>query len=393
MKQILKRSVTAFLAAGMMLSAFSGCGGAAKADPAASAPAASKAGEQATENVANGEIPPFKVGFAITAAGSTHELSLVKVVKEAAEAMGGEVIVDNNMVYTPEGQISSVENLIQAGADIISFCAVTGDATLAKVAKICEDNKVYLNVWDTDIADPEVKKAVETKEYFAGSTNEDQVKVGYDGIKRLVDMGSKNIVIVKMNDGMTTLDLREQGANKAAEELGAKIVYKIVNPEDPAKAMQDVMTAHPDVDGLYILGVTRKYATPMINVINNSGKKINVGAIDFADEIGSLLKDGTLKFCYGGHAPTAYFSTLMAINKMAGTPLSDAPYKINIEYLCVESEQDVEDYFAYIAGDVPVYRPEDTKNMVKLFNPALTPEAMQEFASAYSMKWVQERNK
>ncbi len=337
--------------------------------------------------------PTIKVGFAVTAAGSTHEMSLLKVVREAAEGVGGEMILDNNMVYTPEGQIASVENLIQAGANIISFCAVTGDATLAKVMQICEQNKVYLAVWDTEITDPDVKKAIEANPYFVGNTNENQIQAGYDSTKVLADAGAKNVVIVKLNDGMAALDQREEGVRKAADEFGMKVVYKIINPEDPAKAMQDVLTANPEVDSVEILGVSRRYATPIVNTIQNSGKNIIVGCHDFTDEMAGLLDSGIVKVFHGGHAPTAYFATMMAINKYMGTPLGDGPTKITIPYLIIKDSAQVEDYFDYVAAkDLPLFSVEETQNLLKKANPNLTLADMQAFCDLYSLDWVKAKN-
>ena len=90
--------------------------------------------EKKTDSDTDGEEverKPFKIGFSVWGTSDSHG----RYVSQAAswvEELGGEVIVDVAQGFTIDAQVASIENLIQSGADIVSFCAYSGEAVIPK---------------------------------------------------------------------------------------------------------------------------------------------------------------------------------------------------------------------------------------------------------------------
>src|SRR5699024_2263818 len=111
-----------------------------------------------------GEIPDFKLGFSVWATSDSHG----RYVTQAAEwckDLGGEVVLDVAGM-TPEGQIASAENLIQAGCNAITFCAYTGESIIPKISQLCKENEVYFAIWDTTVTDDLIREMLDDNPYF-----------------------------------------------------------------------------------------------------------------------------------------------------------------------------------------------------------------------------------
>jgi len=337
---------------------------------------------------------PFKFGFSIWGTSDGHGRYVTEATKWAVKAMGGDLVIDTGAL-SPDAQITSIENLIQAGCKIVSFCAYTGDACIPKIAQLCKDNGVYFVIWDTDITDPKVKQIVEANPYYVGNTNEDQFSTGYDGVAQLAKLGVKNLVLVKYGIGVATCDDREKGALKAAQEKGIKIAYTIIAPEDAKKAMQDVLVSHPEVDGLFVLGGTESYLSPMNSAIAAAGKsgKVRIASIDFSDAMKGMFASKSLDLIYGGHIVTSTFAALMAVNAYYKTPLSAKPYKVHIPYLKLTSSAESEAYYSLVVGSVPPYNADELKKFVKYYNDGLTLDSFQKMVSQYSISDIQARHR
>lgn len=339
----------------------------------------------------NGEIPNFKLGFSVWGTSDSHGRYVAQAA-EWCEALGGEVVVDIGGM-TPEGQIASAENLIQAGCNAITFCAYTGESIIPKISQLCKENEVYFAIWDTTVEDDSIREMLDANPYFAGTTNEDQEEAGYTAVKQLADKGASNFVLIKYAIGVATCDMREEGALRAIDELGLNCVYTIVAPEDTKKAVQDVLTSYPTVDAIVSLGATSAYITPSIQAIEAVGRKGEVltAGFDFSDTMGSEIEAGDLSLVFGGHIITSHFANLMALDALFGTPINEERKELIIPYLLVKSTEDIDNYNKYVIGDKP-YTVEEMKEYLKYCNPDLTFDKFQEMVSKYSIEDVVKRH-
>lgn len=321
------------------------------------------------------EVKPLKFGYSGFGDATVME-DYLRPVKWAVEGAGGELVVDYAQ-FSPEGQISSVENLISAGCNIVIYSNIAGEASIPQVSKICQENKVHWVLWDTDVTTPEILEVLESDPYFVGFTNEDQKQTGYDGMRQLIEAGAKKIIVYKYATGVATCDYRVEGALKACEELNGEVVATLEAPEDQKAAMESVLLAHPEADGLFLAG-GGQLVIPMAEAIKQADRKISISTIDLFDGLDTYLDDQTILVCRGGHYVTGFAAALMAINAYYETPLSTDKYKITIPEMVFTSAADYTSYKQYCENDdVQVYTPDDIKQFLKIYSPDLTVDSFQ----------------
>ncbi len=331
----------------------------------------------------------FKYGFISWGTADEHGRTLNAAVKWAVDAAGGEVVTDGSAI-SAESTVAAAENLIQSGCNMISFCTYAGEASVAQISKLCQENGVYWTMWDTTIADPDIAAMIAEDPYYVGSTSEDNYTAGYNTLKSLAEAGASNIILIKYGVNIPTCDDRCKGAYAAAEDLGVNIVYEIVTPEDYKKATQDALVAYPDTDAVLLTG-SGSNTTSVVAAFQEAGKeKFYIGAFDYFDQMGECLKDGELTVINGGHMVTGTFSALMAINAFQGNPLSDEKIKVIIPYLTLTSYEDYELYKKY-ASENAAYTSQELQACIKADNPELTIDSFQEFIGKWSIEDIQAR--
>lgn len=140
------KKVIALLLAAVMVFALCACGqqGAEGKDPAA-------------------KLPEFKLGIPMENTANPAQYSYLENMVYLCGNFpnGGTAVAEADDLTDPDHMISSVEKLISAGCNMITICPCN-DTMLIKVAKLCEENKVYWAVAWRDILDPEVRDVVYT---------------------------------------------------------------------------------------------------------------------------------------------------------------------------------------------------------------------------------------
>jgi hypothetical protein len=332
---------------------------------------------------------PFKYGLISWGTADEHGRTLTEALKWAVEAAGGEFLLDGTAI-SAETTIAAAENLIQSGANMISFCTYAGEATVPVISNLCQENGVYWTMWDTTISDPEIQALIDEDPYFVGTTNEDQYTSGYETMKNMIEQGATKVIVFKYGVNIPTCDDRVAGAQAAADEFGAEFIYEVVAPDDYAKAAQDAITANPEADAAFMAGAGQQ-APAVAAAYEAAGIEDYVlGIFDYGDQMGEMFKNGQLNISNGGHMVTATFSALMAINSYYGTPLSDAKYQVTIPYLTLSSYDDYLIYKEY-ASEGAAYTSEELQQMLKVNNPDLTLEDFQAFVSNWSVADIAER--
>ncbi|NLM19986.1 MAG: substrate-binding domain-containing protein [Clostridiaceae bacterium] len=345
--------------------------------------------EKKTDSDTDGEEverKPFKIGFSVWGTSDSHG----RYVSQAAswvEELGGEVIVDVAQGFTIDAQVASIENLIQSGADIVSFCAYSGEAVIPKISELAEKNEVYFVMWDTTVSDPAIQEMVDSNPYFVGTTNEGQFEAGYETVEYLAEQGATDFVIIKYAIGVAICDERVDGASKAIDDLGLNLTYVIEVPEDTKKAVEDTLVNYPEVNAVVAVGGTAMYVTPSIQAIESVGRKGEVltSGFDFSDTMGAELEAGDLSLVLGGHVVTTHFANLMALSAYWGDPINPDKEQLMIPYLTVTSPEDIDNFNKYVVGDVPPYTPEE---MLDSISSDKTFDDFQKIAMEYSIEDV-----
>ena len=155
------------------------------------------------------EEESYLFGVSIWADSGPLAKQVISNLRFTAGVLGSEieVIVDG---FKPENQVSNIENLIARGCDAVMICNCT-DAVVPKIVKLCEESNVPVALYFRKINDPEIREYAESTSCFIGNCHEDEVAVGYNLGKAMVEKGSKNAVLINYNKGDTTAEARAEG--------------------------------------------------------------------------------------------------------------------------------------------------------------------------------------
>jgi ABC-type sugar transport system substrate-binding protein len=375
------KKTVAIVSAVLVLLSVMGCDGSSK----------SGSGSSRTDRaITSTEAKPFKYGFISWGTADEHGRTLNAACAWAITAAGGQILQDGSAI-TAETTIAAVENLIQAGCNMIAFCTYAGEASVPRISRLCQENQVYWTMWDTTIASSDVQNLIASDPYFVGTTNENQYDAGYKTMKTLLEKGARNIIMVKYGVNIPTCDDRTAGGYAAVAEVpGAKVLYEIVTPEDYRKAAQDALVAYPQTDCFFLAGSGSQSAAMAAACQDRGLSNYYIGAFDYFDGMGQMLQEGSLQVINGGHMVTSTFSALMAINSYYGTPLSADKYQITIPYLTLSSYEDYEAYIEF-ASRGAAYNADEMKQFIKINNSSLTLNSFQDMVSKWSIADIRSR--
>lgn len=391
-----KTVVSILLAVVMLMAVMTGCGGQKNTQGDAGKTVAS-AENSAAPTSSN---KPFKVGFPWLMTSDPTFVAIQNSVKAACEAAGGELVLEN-WNYTPDGLVTCSEKLISQGVDGLILIP-TSDSIAPKLQKMCEDAKIPFVFPYRFIVDPKIKASVEASPYYVGNSMENDEDFAYEAIKRLAGKGVKNLAILGLPKGDISGDRRDMGINKAAKEFGVKILAEtrgLAQGSDATKAVESFIAAYPEMDGIFIVGaaITPGILQGTTKALDMHGKagKVKVGMIDFTAGMADEFNKGYLTLAAGGNMvadPT--LTSIMLINKIKGTPLSDKPFTIYVNVMFLESAQQANDYFKYVEGDVPPFSKEEMqKGMFKFNDSSITAENIKKIAQNYSLEDIMNRHK
>lgn len=320
-------------------------------------------------------------------------------ITQLVEAAGGELLVEN-AALTPEGNIQAYERLIAAGVDGLVVIPAA-DSVLPRIKEMCEDAEIPWSVYYRSILDEDIKKEVESSEYYLGNTYEDEIMAGYNLTAKMGEAGCKNIVLFSTALGDTTGAQREEGMNQACEEYGIEVINEFratAQASDAAQSIESVLTTHPEVDGIFIAAgtITPGILPAITSVLDQYGRDdVKITIIDYPQGLQDAFADGYMLAACGGHNVTdPLFATSLVLNKIKGTPLSEEAFSVRINQMILESEEDVVNYFKYCESGVPTYTPDEAKEMLfKWENDEVTQESFLKVAEEYTMDSVIERHK
>ncbi|MCI9151431.1 MAG: sugar ABC transporter substrate-binding protein [Lachnospiraceae bacterium] len=356
-------------------------------------PAEGQEEEGGTQGAGVGEH--FTIGYP-TAPSYNAVMSAMHKNREAvAQAAGGELITEV-FDFTPEGTVSAIEKLIQAGCNGV-FVTPMADSILPTIVKMCEESNVYFVLSMRSVNDPEVKEIVEASPMYAGNVYENEVSAGYEMGKALADAGGKQYAIIAPAVGDTTGALREQGLAQAAEEFGLEQVAEVRAPEqasDSASAVESFIASYPELDGIIRLGSTATGDVGAIcTTLNNLGKAgtIKFITVDTEEGCDAYLEDGTITATLNDLlVQDSIVAAAMLVNAITGTPLDGN--EVAIEYSRIGKAEELSLYYEYIACDTPVFNTEEIRStLLRAYNPEVTIDEISSMANTLTASGVKER--
>ncbi|MDD4680818.1 MAG: sugar ABC transporter substrate-binding protein [Clostridia bacterium] len=336
------------------------------------------------------------IGLGIWGNADPLSTMVIKMVQSAADALGAkvEVLVDDG--FNPDKQISNVENFIAKGVDGIIICNGSDDI-MPKIVKKCDEAKVPVAIYFRQIIDKEVKEYCEKSPYYIGCVHEDEEMVGYQLGKALADKGVKKAGVINYNKGDTTAETRYNGYIKAFNELGVTKVaeqWEIITGEKAANAVEQFLSAYPDMNGLAIVGGGGEPLTGAVQALKKNNKigAVEITGSDFGPDIKKNIQSKEISAMSGGHWTDPFYCFMLMYNFATGNPLSKGPANISMNPIFITSVEEADQYSKWFEGELLPYTADEVKQMTVKNNPDFNLEKLQSIAAAYSIKDVMTRH-
>ncbi|HKX30100.1 MAG TPA: substrate-binding domain-containing protein [Blastocatellia bacterium] len=188
------------------------------------------------------------------------------------------------------GQINIVEDAINRRVDGIVLAPSHGDSLVPMVAR-AQKQGIPVTIFDSGISTDQYLS------YVATDNHEGGVVAGKRMGERLGGKGK--VAILGVKKGSVSTDEREQGFEETIKQQfpGIQIVqwlYGEANATKSLSAAEDILTAHPDLSGLFASNESSTVgAVNAIRQRNLSGKVLLVGFDATADLVNNV-KDGAI---------------------------------------------------------------------------------------------------
>ncbi len=312
--------------------------------------------------------------------------------KQAIEDGANEIDMVINIGWAKEHMISSVEKLISAGCNMITICPCN-DTMLIKVAKLCEENKVYWAVAWRDILDPEVRDVVYASPYFCGTAVQSDLNAGYAAVKAMGEAGMKKIGLISLDKSSSCAALREKGMQKALDEYGMQVVAEardLQQAADAAQAVESFIVANPDLDGVYIacsMGMNILDGTLSALEQYDPDNHIKISVIDFLTGLDTCFEKDRIICAQGGiYIPVQIACGMLEMNAILnGGRLGGQAWDVPISFGAVGSAEEFKDYSKFCEGALPTYTFEELQNLFITYNPDVTGEDIIAWGNAFNL--------
>lgn len=191
---------------------------------------------------------PYTIGVTNFSMGNSWRVQMVAELEAAAEANPD---IEELIVLNSDGnqakQVSDIEDLMARGVDAILFLPATPDGIVPQIEEAVDAGIVSI-----------VFNGLVNTSNFHSIVWSDEFKFGYLGGKWLNDAlgGEGKIVMLSGIAGNSVSQSRADGA-KAGFDPGIEILQEVYGGwayDQGKKAMEDLIAAYPEIDGVYSQG-------------------------------------------------------------------------------------------------------------------------------------------
>lgn len=249
--------VTSFMSAAFAPAAYSN-------EPAPMRPAAWS--DAKTDCSAMKKDPPWTIGVSNYSLGNSFRVQMFEELKFAAakDSRIKDIVFTNSDGSVPK-QLSDIEDLLARGVDGLLVTPLSSEAVAPSVEDAVGDG-IPTVIFNNEIATDKFTSIVWADEYRFGW-------LGGQWLKEKLG-GKGKVVVLEGMAGTSTSDLRTRGALDA---LGSDVTILARQPADWAydkgkAAMQDFISAYPQIDGVYSQGGAMSQAA--IDALTTAGKPL-----------------------------------------------------------------------------------------------------------------------
>ena len=212
------------------------------------------------------KAPPWTIGVSNYSLANSFRVQMFAELKYAASKDNRiKTLIITNADGSVPKQLSDVEDLLTKGVDGLLITPLSAEAAAPSVEQAVADG-VPTVIFNNEIATDKFTSIVWADEYKFGW-------IGGEWLKEKLG-GKGNIVVLEGMAGTSTSDLRTRGALDA---LGSGVTILARQPSDWAydkgkKAMQDFISAYPQIDGVYSQGGAMSQAA--LDALTTAGKPL-----------------------------------------------------------------------------------------------------------------------
>lgn len=391
-----KKIISIFMAASLMLS-MTACSKSEK-----SAGNTSESGQTIYSDTTDAE--PLTIGYTFWDLDfdgfmndQAHQIKLV------ADALNVNLIFNPDTTdFSADSMVKAAETFAEQGVDgmiVINF----SEDSLVDISNICLDKEIPFIQATRTIADAEVAKVVEANPYYVGRMHENEYSAAYEVGRKLIEDGSKKIVMFCPEHGDASYEARAQGFRDACEEPDVEIVeevWELADDENTKEATIEMLKKYPDCDGIFSI---RGGLFPFIvSAEDEMGLEeyIPIAGVDFDNSLGKYIESGAIKAVAGGHQADASLSLITLVNAIRGNiDKSEYPVDINYNMMVIDSIEAFNDYKEWCLGyeedfeNKQILNRNDARGLCVDFNPDATLMDITTFAENMSLEGVKERHK
>lgn len=372
-----KKLLSLLLALCLMAALLAGCDNGQAGDDTPS-DSNSPAGSNSTET----EMPAYKIGIiSHTNSGGCWERIL-----DAAEYMGGELNCEVSAAVgsSADAILTEAENFIASGVD--GLIIMNDGGVTSRLVDLCEEAGVYIVFSDCglSVVEEDDYSTYATSEYYLGHVAHDEYDDSYACAQDMIANGAENFVIFGLPPGISAnFDKRAVGAMDAITDAGLE--YVEARSYAMAEIANNLMSQYPETDAIFSF-VTTPDSFNVADMAAKYGGKIQISAYMVGD-VSYEFEVGFLTHVSVGSEARMQLAFALLYSGLRGERVSNAdgtPAEIEFPHLWITSGEDFETFYAATTGGNHAYSIDEMKQLIKVFNPDVTPEDYQVIADAFS---------
>lgn len=330
---------------------------------------------------------------------ATDQANQIKLVAKALNV---------NLLFNPDNTDFSADSMVRAteyfaenkvdGMVVVNF----SEDSLVEISKICEDSKIPFIQATRTINDKDVASKVESNPYYVGRIHESEYAAAYEVGRKLIDSGSKNIIMLSPEHGDVAYEARAEGFRDACEEPDVNIIeerWELADDGSAAEATKELLSKYPEADGIFT--VRCGFVPQIVDGQDALGltEYIPIVGVDLDNTIATYVEDGAVIAAAGGHHPDASLSLITLVNSIRGAyDKSQYPIDINYSMILIDSKEAFKEYKEWCLGydtdfdNRQILNANDARGLCVDYNKNTTLDDITAFAENMSLENVIERH-
>ena len=275
-------------------------------------------------------------------------------IKLVAKALNVNLIFNpDNTDFSAGAEVGAAEYFAEKKVDgmiVVNF----SEDSLVEISQICMDGRIPFIQATRTINDLNVAHQVESNPYYVGRIHENEYAAAYEVGRKLIEDGSKNIIMLCPEHGDVAYEARAEGFRDACEEPNVNIIeerWELADDGSAAEATKELLEKYPETDGIFTIRCG--FVPQIVEGQDALGLKeyIPIVGVDLDKTIADYVENGAVVAAAGGHHPDASLSLITLVNSIRGAyDKSQYPIDINYSMILVDSKETFNEYEEWCLG-------------------------------------------